>query len=457
MKKYFISITLIILSTCFCLSCRLFSPELDLSFNMSGALALGSTVNTSSRAARDAEGNDAPLELKKITKNGSDYVLNFVNANTNDFLVRHVVQDPYGASKDVYVILDHPTLITDNSLFPTQKIYLGQIIAIHEDGSYTSFPEWHGSDDYGWLSSTSYEKVDSTVSFDKDGNMYYMYDKQIFKSGEYIGSYLNLYKYNPTTRKNTVVSNAPSGVYSDYLISNTHNWAILETYQQNENDLNIYSLNETSEIIHINSFIKYYQPSDFRYTFHNTDDILYYEDINPSTEETALYKLESKNGTFNLEDKELLLDGNFDFYAKIKLIYTANGLWGCSSTHGLCHILDENDNILTTTYPETTPSHTSVEFKVAGNNIFIITESSIICFDTITNTCTDVLASLPDAQNLLLNSHSINESCFTYSARNKITGETLNGFINVQTMENNILNAKENFASIVLLNEMTEE
>lgn len=455
MKKYVIVTSiLIVMSGIFNVSCHFFSSKPSLFFNMKGSLALGSAVGKNSRAAEEDGGT---LELKKITTNGSEYVLNFENANTKDFLVRHVVKDPYGASTDVYVVLDHPTRITDKAIIPTQELYLGQIIAIHEDGSYTSFPEWHNGDDYGWLSSTSATECDTSISFDEDGNMYYIYNQEMYKSGEYLGSFENLYKYNPTTRENTIISKSPEGSHPEYQISGSHEWGVLETHKNSYNDLDIYYLDGKSNKIHINSYEKYTYSSDYCYTFHNKEDILYYEAVNPETENPALYKLEPKNGTFNSEDKELLLDGFGDFYGKRCFISTETGIWGCSSTMGICHIIDENENAVLTVYPAVNTSTYSVDFQKSGNNIFIATKTSLYCFDTVSKTYSDVLSKLPDSTNLTLNSYSISKSKLTYSARNNLTGETINGIIDLLKNENTLLNSTENFVSIVLINENTTE
>ena len=455
MKKNVIMISILILmSGILSVSCNFFSSKPSLFFNMKGALALGSTTGKNSRAAEE---NDGTLVLKKITTDGSEYVLNFENANTENFLVRHVVKDPYDASTDVYVVLDHPAYITDNGLFPTQELYLGQIIAIHEDGSYTSFPQWHNNNDYGWLSSTSQTDCDRSISFDEDGNMYYIYDQELYNSGKYLGSFENLYKYNPNTRENTVISNSPEGSHPVYQISGSHEWGVLETHKNSYNDLDIYSLDGKSNKIHINTYEKYTYSSDYCYTFHNKKDILYYEAVNPETEGPALYKLEAKDGTFSLEDKVLLLDGFGDFYDKTSFISTETGLWGCSPTCGICHIIDENENAVLTVYPGINSSNYYVEFQKSGNNIFIVTKTGIQCFDTVSKTYSDVLSTLPDSTNLNLNSYSISKSKLTYSATNNITGETINGIIDLLKNENTLLNTSENFISIVIINENSTE
>lgn len=451
MKKSFIRTTFITtVAALLCASCGLFSPEVELLLNMDGAQALGSASSSHSRAARDAEGDETPLELKKITKNGSEYVLNFVNANTENFKIKNVIKDPFGASKDVYVILENPAYITNQGLFPTQEMWIGQIMAIHEDGTFTSFPEVHGSNEYGWLF------ADGDISFDQEGNMYFLYN-QIYYRGSNDEMFTNLYKYNPATRKCTVISDSVSGYNPSYKLSESHHWALVETNSNGLYEQDLYPVNGTAKKVHLNSFKKYYDASDFCCTFHHSKDILYYESIDSETGISTLYKVEEKDGAFNLKDKEVVLE-NSSPVGKQTIFSTESGIWSCSSPQGFTHLLDENDKPVGTQYENAIPHiDYTVDFHKSGNNILVKMESTLFCFDTINKNCVNILSMLPDAENLSLNSYSISGTKITYSATNKTTGQSINGTLDMKSKENTTLNSTENYTSIVLINEDTTE
>lgn len=251
MKKFIFALSIATLT--FALESCFFMPKNKISFEMNtqDAIALGSadisknrSVLTNAfyqaRAAEDDDAEEPKIELKKITTDGAFPVFNFENANTSQFNIVNVLQDPYGASTDTYVILEHCALVwaDDNSNDETELPF-GQILAIHEDGTYTDVIGYKvGQNSAQWVVTYGDEPIWSNILFDKAGNLYYIYYMPAENDGE--TDQVNLYKYNPQTRTTTKLTDVNQTQIDkaarldevDYLISEDSNWAFCKNDEQ---------------------------------------------------------------------------------------------------------------------------------------------------------------------------------------------------------------------------------
>lgn len=443
-------------------SCGIFGkPKLNL--NMDGVKALGTAgQNGGARFvgpdydgvyARAAE-DDITVELKKITEKGSSSVISFPSgADTSDFIVKSVLQDPRENSSDVYLVLDHPALV-DTML--GGEVTFSQILAIHSDGTYTNVLPYDGSEkEYGWLLHCGSQPETQTMRFDVDGNLYF-----VFITPDKYGS--ALYKYNPETRKTVVVSKMDSinnWSFINFEISKDGKWIVITqncSGQEVEDTFVYYT--ETENLEKLFSANR----SHNKYCFDTVHDTLYrYSFDNDYSKDCCAYereilsKIELKNGTFNADSEEVF----DDFEGTVSgLFYTSSGLWVYVSDYGekekLINYIDENGIKKNEVYPVDSKS---LDLKEVNGKIYILYANKVECFDTNAKakTCSDVFEQVPNRDKLKIQSYSVNMNELYYSAVLTDTNgktENVNGVINLENLDLSELNAKDSFTSIAICN-----
>ncbi|MCQ2592270.1 MAG: hypothetical protein MJ188_05755 [Treponema sp.] len=464
----FLFITVILLLS---MDSCLFSAKNKLSFtmNMKDAAALGAADVTKGRfalsdmlypyrAGGDDNSEEIKLELKKITKDGSFPVFNFEHANTSLFNIVNVLQDPYGASTDVYVILDHCTKVWAEDSNDDTELPFGQILALHEDGTYTDVIGYKLDENSAqWLVPNGWEgSIWSNIVFDKNGNLYYVYYKPSEKKDK--PDQVNLYKYNPQTRKTlkitdvnqTQIDKAVMVSKVEYIISDDGQWAFVKM-QTDDGELALCAIdlmdsNKTTQL--------FYSADDVEMTFayDNLNKAVYY---NLQNEECPLYKISMNDEKFNAEEKQLIMQ-NLD---SRKIQFTDSGLWSYSQYVGFQQILDSDGSLVNNIFSEYETDTSDDEYQISlryrfvNNYLFRTSYKDFVCFDTISKTSVDLFKNIPNYENFKVLSFGLSTDSIIFSGTDMDSGKNLNGIIDINNLSTKILNAEDAFSSLVIVDE----
>ena len=469
MKKIGFALSILILTVA--LESCFFLPKNKISFNMNtqDAIALGSANVTNgrfavpnaffqARAGEDNGSDEQKIELKKITTEGAFPVFNFTNANTSQFNIVNVIQDPYGASTDTYVILEHCALVwaADNSTDETE-IPFGQILAIHEDGSYTDVIGYKAGQNFAqWIVTYGDEPIWSNITFDKTGNLYYVYYKPAEKNEE--TDQVNLYKYNPQTRatskltdvNHTQIDKTARIDEVEYIISEDNKWAFVKLFSSNGETalcaIDLTDSNNTTELFY--SADEVYMS----FAYDNTNHAVYYQLQNL---DYPLYKIPMTDEKFDSSNAELILtDLN-----STKIQCTDSGLWSYNNFDGFQQLLDSDGNLVNQIYPEYAIDSmedeyiVSVKYKFIKNYLFRTSYRDFICFDTITKSPVNIFVNVPDYEKLQILSFGYSDDSIIYSAQNIDTGKIQNGIIDMTDFSVKNLNTEEAFTSLVIVDD----
>lgn len=451
-------------------SCSLSSKN-KVSFNMNtkDAIALGAANVKSGRSvspnliylARDAENDDPEelkLELKKITTDGSSPVFHFENANTSLFNIVNVLQDPYGASSDTYVILDHCALVyADENSNDDTEIPFGQILAIHDDGTYTDVIGYKKGENFAqWIVTYGNEPIWSNIIFDKDGNLYFIYYKPDEKDEE--PDHVDLYKYNPQTRittkltdvNHTQIDRSVMVSEVEYIISEDTHWAFVKM-QANNGEVALCAIdltdgNKTTQLFYSEEEVF------MSFAYDNINQVVYYQLQNG---DCPLYKIPMIDGGFDSSEKELFLTN----LISTKIQCTDSGLWSYDSFVGFQQITDSDGNLVNNIYSEYRTDdldeeyQISLRYKFINNYLFRTSNSDFVCFDTISKSAVDLFKNVPDTENLKILSFGLSDNSIIYSAFNTVTEKNINGIIELEGLTSKFLNAEDSFSSLVIVDE----
>ncbi len=219
--------------------------KIGVTFNLSGAQALAKLESENSRAAASSRLGD----IVKIMSDGSMEDAVFVEENCELSDIVSIYKSPLKDSDEVFLVMSGESKIGyeevnkeydwGGTYKDTQDIRVGQLLALHEDGTIADILKKENATD---SMNTHLSLRTDSITFDAKGNVYFISSD----NGDMI------YQYNPKTAKLTqMVAAVGSTIYDKMQIDDEGLWIFVSGYRSNSYFLRAIPINNPNSPVNV--------------------------------------------------------------------------------------------------------------------------------------------------------------------------------------------------------------